>query len=871
MYESYYHLSANPFRLTPDPQFCYSHSGYQEAHAYLQYAFELGEGFILLTGRPGAGKTTLVESFLQALARQGVVAARIAVTDFDAADLLRAVAYQFDIPAEGLDKATLVRTIQKYFSAKVQAGHQVLLVIDEAQRLSHASLEELRMLADMQVGVKPLLQIFLVGQESLRSLMREPDMEQLQQRVVGTCRLKSLDVMETRAYVEHRLCRANWRGDPELSGGAVFAVYEYSKGVPRHINKLCTRLLLQGYMDNKHHLNQDDVHRIASELGEEQLAPLALVEKADATTGLAAPDGGLPDLSALALRGEPLADEEQTSPAAVEAEGPRQRRTVDPGDSAPIDQAVTAPAAPANRSTAAHPGGQVRRPGGALAPARTSSGQPAAAVQTSASARARADAPVPGAAQQSSRIARQPWRTAGGAAATGRARPLMADRFSSLVGNAGLLKEKPALLFGLVAAVTLSAGAVTTLVQGVDDMHKLDAAVTQRDAELPAAAAAAVRARAADAQSQLSATISAVAGTAAGARGPNPAGGPDGMPAPAPAQAGPGKPSPMATSPVDRAAAPTHSDPGPMASAATTDRAPPRNETETLPSVDRSIGASVSASGNGTVAIAPPTVQQHSPSAASITAPADRPAATETASAKTATTETATAKTAAAETATAETATAETKAPETKVASTAAATPRSVTGTADPRSYTDTPTTAAAVAPGAEARRAAAVASLDVREQPASADAGAMQRQIDKLLGNAAEALAATRLTIPTGNNAYYYYQRVLRLDPDNAAARRGLDRVVSRYGSLAANAISRGDIDKANRYIARGLRVRPGDLRLVALRDNLKVVALQPADDPYAVPEALPPPQMESAIGGNNFVQRIKAFFAEGADAPQP
>jgi general secretion pathway protein A len=426
MYETYYHLSANPFRLTPDPKFCFSHTAFLEAYAYLQYAFELGEGLILLTGRPGAGKTTLIESFLRSLEMSEVVAARIAVTDFEATDLLRAVAYFFDIEAEGLDKATLLRRIEQFFASQVRTGRRVLLIIDEAQRLSHASLEELRLLADMQVDIRPLLQIFLAGQESLRDLMQEPDMEQLQQRVIGTCRLEPLGVVETRSYVEHRLRQASWRGDPELTGAAVLAVYEYSAGVPRHINKICTRLLLQGYMENRHVLDGEDVQRIAREFGEEQLAPLCR-EKDDEE----AADSSLharyqaPALAELAVRVVVPPDTVGTAIAATRRQ--QVANTCSP------DPRTAQPSALENAgSVKAHAGRAVVYPG----------------------------------------IRRPPAR----AVFVTRPRP-SGDRLRCLLASVERLGERPAMLFGLVAAVTLSAGALTSLVEGDSGTRPLAAQV----------------------------------------------------------------------------------------------------------------------------------------------------------------------------------------------------------------------------------------------------------------------------------------------------------------------------------------------------------------------------------------------------------
>ena len=279
MYETFYHLNTNPFRLTPDPKFCFSHAGYKSAREYLDYVLRLGEGFIMVTGRPGTGKTTLAETFLKDLDSTKVSAKRVAVSGLEADDLLRAVAYAYGIEASGLDKATLRHRIQQHFILLEQHGRRALLIIDEAQGLPSSSLEELRLLADLQAGSRPLLQLFLVGQETLRDLMSTPGMDQFQQRIVATCHLKPLGLQETRAYIKHRLCQAGWKGDPELTWAALLAIYQWTRGVPRHINKLCNRLLLLGYGKGKHTLDEKEVRAISAELREEQLTPLGSAQE----------------------------------------------------------------------------------------------------------------------------------------------------------------------------------------------------------------------------------------------------------------------------------------------------------------------------------------------------------------------------------------------------------------------------------------------------------------------------------------------------------------------------------------------------------------------------------------------------------------
>jgi type II secretory pathway predicted ATPase ExeA len=279
MYETFYQLNTNPFRITPDPKFCFSHAGYKSAREYLEYALKLGEGFIMVTGRPGTGKTTLAETFLKDLDPTRVSAKRVAVSGLEADDLLRSVAFAYGIEASGLDKATLRHRIQQYFILQEQRGRRALLIIDEAQGLPSASLEELRLLADMQAESRPLLQLFLVGQETLRDLMSTPGMDQFQQRIIATCHLKPLGLRETRAYIKHRLYLAGWKGDPELTGAALLAIHHATRGIPRHINKLCNRLLLLGYGKGKHLLDEVEVRSISVELREELLTPLGSVQE----------------------------------------------------------------------------------------------------------------------------------------------------------------------------------------------------------------------------------------------------------------------------------------------------------------------------------------------------------------------------------------------------------------------------------------------------------------------------------------------------------------------------------------------------------------------------------------------------------------
>lgn len=274
MYEAFYNLSAEPFRLSPDPRFCFGHKSYAKAKAYMQYAAQRGEGFIMITGFPGTGKTTLIEDLLAGLPEDSVLSAKLSSAQVEADDLLRMVAYTFGLSVEGLDKASVLQRIEKFLVRQVQNGRRGLLIIDEAQALSRDALEELRLLSNMQANARPLLQVFLVGQQNLRDVMREPGMEQLHQRLIASCHLQPLSAKETRAYVGHRLRCAAWNGDPGISGGALLLIYRFSQGVPRRINLMVSRLLLHGSVEQKHELRGEDARIVIEELRDESLLPV---------------------------------------------------------------------------------------------------------------------------------------------------------------------------------------------------------------------------------------------------------------------------------------------------------------------------------------------------------------------------------------------------------------------------------------------------------------------------------------------------------------------------------------------------------------------------------------------------------------------
>lgn len=251
MYESFYGLTGKPFQLNPDPSFFFGSKGHSSAYSYLKYGVFQSEGFIVVTGEIGAGKTTLVRTLLEELDPRKVVAVQLVSTQLEADDLLRSVATAFGLPVRGTDKAQLLATIEAFLTSLVTEHKRALLVVDEAQNLSPRAMEELRMLSNFQLGDRALLQSFLVGQPELRELLRGPSMQQLRQRVIASYHLGPMDEDETRGYIEHRLHRVGWKDDPSFDPAVFPSIYRATGGIPRKINLLCNRLLLASYLADR--------------------------------------------------------------------------------------------------------------------------------------------------------------------------------------------------------------------------------------------------------------------------------------------------------------------------------------------------------------------------------------------------------------------------------------------------------------------------------------------------------------------------------------------------------------------------------------------------------------------------------------------
>jgi general secretion pathway protein A len=286
VFEDFYGLSAPPFALSPDHRFFYGSESHRKAMAYLDYGLQQGEGFIVVTGAVGTGKSTLASQLFSTLDRERIVAAQIANTQVEADDALRFIVSAFGVRAPSPDKAALLHALQDFLATQHGSGRRVLLVVDEAQNLPRRTLEELRMLSNFAVDGEALFQCFLLGQPQFRTLLADPGLEQLRQRVIASVHLTPLVRPETREYVEHRLRTVGWSGsDPEITDDIYDRLHAETGGVPRRINMLMGRLLLYGALEGLHRLDGDAIEAVVADLHEEatDVAPVVVEHRAVAT------------------------------------------------------------------------------------------------------------------------------------------------------------------------------------------------------------------------------------------------------------------------------------------------------------------------------------------------------------------------------------------------------------------------------------------------------------------------------------------------------------------------------------------------------------------------------------------------------------
>lgn len=267
MYDEFYGLTGRPFQLTPDPRFYFESGTHRKALSYLGYGLAQGEGFIVITGEVGAGKSTLAAHLMATIDRQRLTAAQIVTSALDGEELIHVSARAFGLEVAGHDKASALAQIEAFLHHEAREGRRCLLVVDESQNLSEEALEELRMLSNFQLGAHPLLQILLLGQPEFRTLLQtSSELEQLRQRVIASHHLDAMEPSEIGAYIEHRLACVGWKGHPAFEARVYSELAKATDGVPRRVNQIVNRLLLMAAIEQRQTVDAGLLQAVMSDL-----------------------------------------------------------------------------------------------------------------------------------------------------------------------------------------------------------------------------------------------------------------------------------------------------------------------------------------------------------------------------------------------------------------------------------------------------------------------------------------------------------------------------------------------------------------------------------------------------------------------------
>ena len=276
MFDDFYGLTGRPFQLTPDPAFYFESLTHRKALSYLSYGLAQGEGFVVITGEVGAGKSTLVAHLMATIDPARLTAAQVVTSKLDGDEIIHVVAQAFGLIVEGHDKASALGAIEAFLHDEARAGRRCLLIMDESQNLAFEALEELRMLSNFQLGSHPLLQTLLLGQPEFRAMIQDhPQLEQLRQRVIAAHHLDAMDAAEVQPYIEHRLRCVGWTGNPAFDQRVFAELFEASGGVPRRINQICNRLMLLGSVEQRSRIDGAMLSTVLDELATDGTMPLS--------------------------------------------------------------------------------------------------------------------------------------------------------------------------------------------------------------------------------------------------------------------------------------------------------------------------------------------------------------------------------------------------------------------------------------------------------------------------------------------------------------------------------------------------------------------------------------------------------------------
>lgn len=277
MFDDFYALSGRPFQLTPDPQFYFESATHRKALSYLGYGLSQGEGFIVITGEVGAGKSTLVAHLMRKVDPAQLTIGQIVTSNLDGEELVHVAAQSFGLDIDGHDKASALAAIEGFLHDEARGGRRCLLVVDESQNLSVEALEELRMLSNFQLGSHPLLQTLLLGQPEFKRMLAEhPALEQLRQRVIAAHHLEAMGPSEIDPYVSHRLQCVGWKGHPAFDQRVFAELFEATGGIPRKVNQLMSRLMLLGAVEQRTRIDAAMLAAVRKEMAGDNVIPAAV-------------------------------------------------------------------------------------------------------------------------------------------------------------------------------------------------------------------------------------------------------------------------------------------------------------------------------------------------------------------------------------------------------------------------------------------------------------------------------------------------------------------------------------------------------------------------------------------------------------------
>jgi len=299
MFEHFYGLTEKPFQLTPDPAFYFRSITHRKALSYLGYGLAQGEGFIVITGEVGAGKSTLVAHLMGTVDPRQITIGQIVTSKLDEEEIVHVVAQSFGLDIEGHDKASALGAIEGFLHEEARSGRRCLLIVDESQNLTVEALEELRMLSNFQLGNHPLLQTLLLGQPEFRATIQGHDrLEQLRQRVIAAHHLEPMERSEIEPYIVHRLELVGWKGNPQFDQRVFAELYEASGGIPRRVNQIANRLLLLGAVEQRLRIDGVMLKSVLDEMHAEKAFPEAAPEamKAKPAAPMAPPAAAQPGI-----------------------------------------------------------------------------------------------------------------------------------------------------------------------------------------------------------------------------------------------------------------------------------------------------------------------------------------------------------------------------------------------------------------------------------------------------------------------------------------------------------------------------------------------------------------------------------------------